>query len=233
MPTRWEYIGGEMIVTKQKPFEDILKYLKNDKKIFIVGCTQCATVCKTGGEEDVAKMKESLVGAGKEVTGTVILDPPCYLLEVKKKYQESKDAILNSDSILVMACGDGVQTVREGMKKEVHPALDTLFLGERTRGTVFNETCSLCSECVLDETGGICPITICSKGLLNGPCGGTNKGKCEVDPDKDCAWTLIYNRLNELGQLDKMRQAKKPKDYSKLLRPRSVDVSIKEESSKK
>lgn len=218
-----------MIVTKQKPLDEILKYLERDKKIFIVGCSECSTVCKTGGEEEVARMKEFLIKSGKEVTGTPILDPPCYLLEVKKKYQENKDAILNSDSVLVMACGDGVQAVMKGMKKPVHPALDTLFLGERSRGTLFNETCSLCSECVLEQTGGICPITLCSKSLLNGPCGGTNKGKCEVDPDKDCGWTLIYNRLKELEQLHKMKQAKKPKDYSKSIRPRSRDVSKKEE----
>jgi len=219
-----------MIFTSKKSFDEILKYLKNDKKIFIAGCGQCATVCKTGGDEEVAAMKKALQAEGKVVTGAVVLDPPCHLIEVKKKYQENKDAISQCDSILVLACGDGAQTIMEGAKKKIRPALDTLFLGEVERGGHFKETCSLCAECVLDSTGGICPMTICSKGLLNGPCGGAKDEKCEVDREKDCAWVLIYKRLSEIGELDKMKTAKPPKDYSKLIKPRKI---ILEDTSKK
>ena len=211
-----------MIFTTKKPFNEILKYLENDKKIFIVGCAQCSTVCKSGGEEEVATMKKMLEEQGKVVTGTVVMDPPCNLLEVKKRYRENKEAIEQCDSILVLTCGDGVQTVMEGTQRKVRPALDTVFLGEVERAGHFKETCSLCGECVLDSTGGLCPMTLCPKGLLNGPCGGSKDGKCEVDREKDCAWVLIYKRLTEIGELDKIKTIKPPKDYSKAIKPRKL-----------
>jgi ferredoxin len=209
-----------MIITKQKTQEKILELLKGAKKIFLVGCAQCATVCKTGGEEELEKMKEILTKEEKVVTGKAILDPCCHLVKVKQFYQQNKSAIEESDAILAMTCGDGVQSILDGTKgKRIFPALDSLFLGEVERGGHFSQKCILCGECVIDKTGGICPVTICSKGLLNGPCGGSKNEKCEVDKERDCGWIMIYKRLKDLGELDRMKTISGPKDYSQQLKP--------------
>lgn len=214
-----------MIITKQKPIDEILNFLEGHKKIFIVGCAQCATVCKAGGEDEVKSMKAILEGRGKEITGTVVWDPPCHLLEVKKGTRETKNAISRCDAILSMSCGDGTYTIFKGTNKKVYPASDTLFLGEIERAGHFNEACSLCGDCTLYATGGYCPNTFCAKGLQNGPCGGAKDGKCEIDPEIDCGWILIYQRLREIGELDKMKHIYPPKDYSKSVKPRKIVLS--------
>lgn len=204
-----------MIISEQKPFEEILRFLEGEEKVFIVGCELCATLCQTGGEPQVKEMKARLEEAGKVITGWIILNPACHILEAKRGFREKKEAVNSADSLLVMACGNGVQAVMEASNKLVHPALNTVFLGAIKRFGQYEERCSLCGECLLDITGGICPLTRCSKGLLNGPCGGAKNGKCEVDPEKDCAWELIYKRLGDIGKLNRMREIQPPKDYSK------------------
>ncbi len=216
-----------MIILEQKPYEEILKSLEGEEKVFLAGCSLCATTCKVGGEDELKEMGEKLEKEGKKILGGVVLEAACQAIEVKKKFRERKDQIEEADSILVLACGGGAQSVRENaervkIKKIVHPGLNTLFQGEVTRGGHFEERCSLCGECVLEQTGTICPITRCTKGLLNGPCGGSSKGKCEVDLERDCAWDLIYKRLEEIGQLEKMKEIKEAKNYSKLMKPRSL-----------
>ena len=214
-----------MIITKQKSIDQILKYLEDCKKIFIVGCAQCATVCKTGGEDEVKKMKEVLEQHGKEVLATEVWDPPCHLLEVKRRARDKKDIISKADAILSMSCGDGTYTIFQGTVKKVYPATDTLFLGVVERAGHFSEACSLCGDCTLFLTGGYCPNTLCPKGLQNGPCGGAKDGKCEINPDIDCGWILIYKRLKEIGELDKMKQIQPPKDHSKAIRPKKIVLS--------
>ena len=214
-----------MIITKQKPADEILKCLEGAKRIFIAGCAQCAAVCKTGGEDEVKEMKEFLKGHGKDVVAFEVWDPPCHLLEVKKRARENKAALDTADVILSMSCGDGCYTIFHGTGKKVVPATDTLFLGEAERAGRFTEACSLCGDCTLFMTGGYCPNTFCPKGLQNGPCGGVKDGKCEVSPDIDCGWLLIYNRLKDLGELDKMKKLQPPKDHSKSIKPRKVAVN--------
>ncbi len=217
-----------MIITKQKDKETILRFLKDDTKIFIAGCAQCAVVCKTGGEEEVLDMKNFLQKHGKKITGTCIVDVPCHLVKAKKMYQQHKKQIQGSDAILAMTCGDGTQTIMDGTKgKNVHPALDTLFLGEVQSGGRFVQKCSLCSECVLDETAGLCPTTLCPKEMLNGPCGGAKDKKCEVDKEIDCVWIQIYERLNKLNQLPKMKKTHPARDNSKRLKPRRLTLDKK------
>ncbi len=216
-----------MIILEQKPYEEILKSLEGEKKVFLVGCSLCATTCRVGGEDELKEMGEKLEKEGKEIPGGVVLEAACQAIEVKKKFRERKDQIEEADSILVLACGGGAQSVRENaerikIKKLVHPGLNTLFQGEVTRGGHFEERCSLCGECVLEQTGTICPITRCTKGLLNGPCGGSSKGKCEVDSERDCAWDLIYKRLEEIGQLERMKEIKEAKNYSRSIKPHSL-----------
>ncbi len=218
-----------MIISENKPFEEILGYIKNANKIVLVGCNQCAATCKSGGEEEVLKMKERLESEGKEILGYQMLDPACNLLKSKKDLKSLKSEIKEADAILSLACGDGTQTIVKNLKdKPVYPANNTLFIGEVKRVGEFEEACKACGECELGWTGGICPVTMCAKGLLNGACGGARDGKCEVDPENDCAWVLIYNRLKSINQLDNLLDIKEPKDYSKSCNPRSLSLKKKE-----
>ena len=216
-----------MILTQKKTIEDILEALGQRKNIFIVGCGECATTCKTGGEKEVLQMKKLLEEKGKTVTGWVIPDAPCVASQIKMALVKNKKAVDSSDAFLVFACGLGAQSLLENdrAKKPVYIGCDTMFgtIVDKT-GVGFFERCAMCGECVLNITGGICPMTRCAKGLLNGPCGGSDKGKCEVDKNKDCAWILIYNRLKELNMLDSLKKVKPAKSYSKLTKPREVTL---------
>lgn len=208
-----------MIISRKKPFEAVLKELEDAKSVFLVGCGDCATVCETGGEEQVKEMAEKLSGEGKEVTGSVIMEAGCIELDVKKEFRAHKEEFENADAVLVMSCGAGTQAARSATDKPVFPSNDSLFLGNVMRVGQFEEKCRLCGDCLLEMTGSICPVTRCHKGILNGPCGGTNDGKCEVDPDKDCAWTLIYQQLEKEGKLSKMKEYQPPKNWNPVLKP--------------
>jgi len=199
-------------ITKQKSEEEIARLLDGLGRVFILGCGTCTTLTRTGGEPEVKAMREWLSDQGRLVTGEMVLPVACDNLtgEALKEYGQQID---QADALLIMTCAFGVQTIARQLNKMVVPALDTLFIGKETGIGTFNEICTQCGACILGETGGICPVTSCHKGLVNGPCGGTNNAKCEIDPEKDCAWTLIYNRLKELGRLDSMRTLQKPRDH--------------------
>jgi len=199
-------------ITKQKSEEEIARLLDGLGRVFILGCGTCTTLTRTGGEPEVKAMRERLSDQGRLVTGEMVLPVACDNLtgEALKEYGQKID---QADALLIMTCAFGVQTIARQLNKMVVPALDTLFIGKETGIGTFNEICTQCGTCILGDTGGICPVTSCHKGLVNGPCGGTNNGKCEIDPEKDCAWTLIYNRLKELGRLDSMRTLQKPRDH--------------------
>lgn len=215
-----------MIITKQKEFKEILKRLEGEKAVFIVGCGECSTTCKTGGEEEIKKMKAALEEEGKVITGYCIPSAPCVAAKAKIELAKSRKTVEASDSILVLACGLGAQSVKENLRAEkpVHIGCDTLFMGAVASNSVFLEKCSACGDCVLELTGMICPVTRCPKSLLNGPCGGQNKGKCEVDKNRDCAWILIYNELKKKNKLHLLREIKEPKNHSKSGKPREVKL---------
>jgi len=216
-----------MIVTEQKPIREILEMLSEFKKVFLVGCDDCAKDCHTGGEEEVLKMKEFLEENGKLITGFVIPEVTCYASQIKTQFAKSKEQLKDTEVILVLACGSGVQSVRENDRFShlIFPGCNTLFGALVDSQGNFKEVCSVCSECILDLTGGICPVTLCAKSLLNGPCGGVNKGKCETDKEKDCAWVLIYRRLEEKKRLDLLRRILPAKDYSKTMRPHKLLIT--------
>lgn len=213
-----------MIITEQKPFGEIIDSLKDYKRIFLVGCGECATTCKTGGKEELERLRQELERQGKVVTAAVIPDAPCIASQVKSELAKNMSSLRQADAILVMACGLGVQSVRENNRiaLAVLPGCNSLFGATLDSQGNFCEKCSLCGECVLAETAGICPVTLCSKGLLNGPCGGANKGKCEVDPEKDCAWVMIYKELQAKDRLGQLRKIQQPKDHKKTIKPRKI-----------
>jgi hypothetical protein len=211
-------------ITKQKPLEEIKQQLDGLERAYIVGCGTCATMTKTGGRDEVMAMKECLQGLGKMVTGWTVIPTACDGM-TEASMRENNGAIRGANCVLVMSCALGVQRVGSYIDKPVIPALDTLFIGVEDSPGYFHEICDQCGHCVLGYTAGICPITACHKGLLNGPCGGTNNGKCEVDKEKDCAWTLIYNRLKAQDRLDIMRKYQPPKNSQLVPRPRIVRIS--------
>jgi len=215
-----------MIITKQKSKADILESLGKAKKVFLTGCSLCATVCKTGGEDQLKEFIAILEEEGKTITGWAVPEQACNFLEIKRLYRQKKAEIDSADAILSFSCGSGLQTLTGLLEtKEVLPGNDTLFQGEITelslKKSQFDQKCSLCGECMLAITGGICPITRCAKGLVNGPCGGVKNGKCEIDSDLDCGWLAIYERLKELGKLSAIKKRRPPKDNSKNKKPRT------------
>ncbi|WP_042276947.1 methylenetetrahydrofolate reductase C-terminal domain-containing protein [[Clostridium] dakarense] len=221
-----------MIISEKKPMEEVLGFLKNAEKVVLVGCNQCAATCKSGGEEEVVKMKEDLEAEGKTVLGYTILDPACNLLKSKKDLKALKEELKEADAVLSLACGDGTQTIVKNLKKTpVYPGNNTMFIGETKRVGEFEEACKACGECELGWTGGICPVTMCAKGLINGACGGAKNGKCEVSPENECAWIKIYERLNDIDQLENLLEIRPMKDYSKQNNPRTLSLKKKEEAA--
>jgi ferredoxin len=213
-----------MIVTEQKPLQEIIDSLKEYNKIFLVGCGECAATCKTGGKDELLKMQQELEKQGKRVLGTCIPDAPCLASQIKAELAKNMKALRQADAILVLACGLGVQSVKDNdrLGLTVLPSCNTLFGAVMDAQGNLLEKCSLCAECVLDITAGICPITLCAKGLLNGPCGGMDKGKCEVDKDKDCAWVLIYKELEKKKKLHTLKEIQSPKDFKKATKPHKL-----------
>ena len=199
-------------ITQQKPIKEIERLLEGMGRIFIIGCGTCTTLTRTGGAPEVEQMRKTLSETGKVITGTTVVPVACDNL-TPQILKDHGSQIKQADALLVMSCAFGVQTIAGQLGAMVVPAQDTLFIGKETANGTFNEICTQCGTCIIGETGGICPVTACHKGLVNGPCGGTNSGKCEIDSNKDCAWTLIYNRLKALGRLDAMRRYQKPRNH--------------------
>jgi hypothetical protein len=210
-------------ITKQKTMDEIQRLLQGLDRVFIVGCGTCTTMTHTGGIDEVVAMKDKLQELGKRITGWMVIPTACDDM-TEAAMKEEEQHILAADAILSLSCALGVHRLSLYPGKPVIPAVDTLFIGVEETPGYFREACAQCGQCLLGETAGICPITACHKGLVNGPCGGTNNGKCEVDKEKDCAWTLIYNRLKEQGRLDLMRRYQPPRNHNIAPRPRSVQI---------
>ena len=211
-----------MIITQKKPIEELLAMLEGVKKAAIVGCGSCAAACQTGGEKEIQEMTAILEQHGIEVVATVLPEECCHKLLVKKETKALRSC--GAEAIVGMACGDGVQTVADNIPLPVYPANNTMFLGQIERVGMFHEYCRMCGDCVLGSTGGICPITKCAKSLVNGPCGGQKNGKCEVNPENDCAWIQIYNRLVATGQEQKLMQTRPDKGYADAAYPRHINL---------
>ena len=204
-----------MIMARPKPIEEIIDEIKDFNKVLIAGCDGCVTVCEAGGSKEVQVVASALRLYFTKESKRMEIDETSLTRQCDKDYlHELLDKIDDYDGIVSLACGAGVQFMAEMYrKKPIFPGVDTCFIGVTEERGVWAERCQACGQCILASTGGICPISRCSKRMLNGPCGGSEKGKCEVSADTDCGWHLIYERLKELGQLDFFAEPTDPKDW--------------------
>jgi ferredoxin len=204
-----------MIKAEQKPIDEILKSLDAYNRVLLAGCGACVTVCQAGGEKEVAFLASALRLARQK------MGKPADILEVTPPRQcepefalEQADRVGQVEAILSLSCGVGVQTLaRHFPKVPVLPGVNTVFLGETVEHGVWEERCQACGNCLLEKTGGVCPVARCAKQLMNGPCGGSAKGKCEIKRETDCAWQLIYDRLENLGQLYRLEEIIPPRRW--------------------
>ena len=204
-----------MIMARPKPIEEIIDEIKDLNKVLIAGCDGCVTVCEAGGSKEVQVVASALRLYFSKESKRMEIEETSLTRQCDKDYlHQLLDTIDDYDAIVSLACGAGVQFMAEMYrKKPIFPGVDTCFIGVTEERGVWAERCQACGQCILASTGGICPISRCSKRMLNGPCGGSEKGKCEVSPDTDCGWHLIYERLKELGQLDFFAEPTDPKDW--------------------
>lgn len=217
-----------MIIAERKPMEEIKQFIAPYKKVLVAGCGTCVTVCWAGGEKEVAVLASQLRLAGSaEGSDISVLEATVERQCEREMVAEIKDKVAEVEAVISLACGSGVQTMAEMFEdKPVFPGVNTTFIGMPEKEGLWVEMCGACGDCFLDRTGGICPVVRCAKGLLNGPCGGTRRGgKCEIDPEKDCTWVLIYRRLEKQGRLDVMRKYYAPKNYRAVKRPGKVQAS--------
>jgi len=204
-----------MIVGEQKPIAEIKESIAPYDKILILGCGTCVKTCFAGGEDEVATLASALRLAFKKDGRKIELEEMTIERQCEDEFiQEAAAAVARNDAVLSLGCGAGVQDIAKRFEKiPVLPGLNTTFIGILEKQGLFTEECLGCGDCQLAIFGGICPITRCSKKLLNGPCGGSMDGKCEVNPDIDCAWQQIIDKLKALGQLDNLRKYIPPKNW--------------------
>ncbi|MDH7485563.1 MAG: methylenetetrahydrofolate reductase C-terminal domain-containing protein [Anaerolineae bacterium] len=205
-----------MIIGEQKPLEEIKELIGDARKVLVAGCGTCVAVCSAGGEREAQILASALRlafqvdGNSREVTEATVQR------QCEWEYIDPlAEQVAESDVVVSLACGIGVQTLVERFPEAwIVPGLNTTFLGMPQEQGIWVERCQACGQCILGVTAGICPIARCSKQLLNGPCGGSHDGKCEVNPDIECAWHLIYERLRKLGKLELMLRFQPAKDWS-------------------
>jgi ferredoxin len=204
-----------MIVAEQKPLEEIKRLVADCHKVLVLGCGTCVTVCFAGGEKEVGILASSLRMAARLDGKEIEFLEATVQRQCEHEYNEAiAELVPQVDAVLSIACGIGVQTLNEQFPTKLTlPGLNTKFLGEPTEQGVWEERCQACGNCVLATTGGVCPVARCAKSLLNGPCGGSQRGVCEVNPETPCAWQLIYDRMTALGKLDLLLEPTPMKDW--------------------
>jgi len=205
-----------MIVAERKSIPELLEILEGYKKILVLGCGTCVTVCLAGGEREVSIISSALRIAGRVKGLDLKIDEMTIERQCDNIFiEQAAEAIQKADVVLSLGCGAGVQAIAERYAdKPVYAGLNTKFLGILEERGIWSEKCAACGTCVLHEYGGICPVTRCAKQEMNGPCGGSREDRCEVRPDLPCAWQLIYKRLKAIGQTDRLKQIKPPRDRS-------------------
>ncbi len=205
-----------MVVNVPKPQDELLELLDGYNTLFIVGCGGCPVGCDSGGTERIEELSTFLANNGKKVSGNVLIDFLCNKALVGSKLIYHIQKLKETEGVVVVSCGIGVQATGKMIDIPVIPANDTLSSQGMQGLWPSEERCAGCGTCYLALTGGICPITSCSKSLINGMCGGQHDGKCEVENDRDCGWYQIYSRLKEVGKLDNLKKIPRLRDYRKM-----------------
>jgi ferredoxin len=205
-----------MIVADKKPIEEIIGQVKDHERILVLGCNECVTVCEAGGKKEVGVLASALrmyfMNKGQKKS----IDERTLERQCDHEYlEEIRDSVDNYDAVVSIACGVGVQFMAEKYHKlPVYPGVNTCFMGVTEKRGLWSERCQGCGQCILATTGGICPVSRCAKRVLNGPCGGSTRGKCELRRETDCAWQLIVDRLKALDRLDDYEKLAPLKDWS-------------------
>lgn len=204
-----------MITAERKPLEELIEYVKPYKRILLLGCNECVTVCAAGGRKEVGLLASGLQMALLKEGRSIDIKQHTLERQCDPEYVEEILPMIDGvEAVMSMACGCGVQQLAMRYKeKPVFPAVNTKFMGASERQGVWAERCQGCGNCLLGETGGICPIARCAKQLMNGPCGGSAGGKCEIGEDVDCAWQLIWDRLKALGREESFLEIAPAKDW--------------------
>ena len=216
-----------MIVAQEKPLDEIRRMIDRYERVLLLGCGTCMTVCGAGGEREVSYLHEALrVAQARGGNGTHAFSEYTIKRQCDPEFVELLvDRVGDVDAVLSLGCGIGVQAIAERFPDiPILPGVNTSFMGMAKEQGVWDERCAACGDCRLEETAGICPITRCTKGILNGPCAGTKNGKCEANKDMDCAWVLIYQRLERQGQLEKMRRYYPPRNFRTIARLKRIVV---------
>ena len=205
-----------MIVADKKPMEEIIEDIKNHDKVLVLGCNECVTVCEAGGKKEVGILASALrmyfLNQGKEMK----IDEETLERQCDHEYlEEIRNIIDQYDAVVSIACGVGVQFMAEKYHSTpVYPGVNTCFMGATEERGLWTERCQGCGQCILSRTGGICPVSRCAKRVMNGPCGGSSKGMCEIDKELVCAWQLIVERLKALDRFDEYEELSPIKDWS-------------------
>jgi ferredoxin len=205
-----------MIVAEQKPLDEIWEMIKGFKKVLIYGCNTCVAICHAGGGKEAEIMASLLRMKGTQEGVDMVINHAAIERQCEPEFFEPLwEDVRSYDAVVSTACGVGVNFLA-GLIGDIPalPGVNTAFYGAVPKAGVFVELCGGCGNCILHLTGGICPVVRCSKSLMNGPCGGTNKGKCEVSQDVDCAWYLIVERMKKLGTLDKLLEVQPPRNWA-------------------
>lgn len=207
-----------MIVAERKSLDSLYAHARKYKKVLLLGCGTCVTVCMAGGEKEVGILASQIALKAREEGDDITVIEHTITRQCDHEFFDEATArkVQEADAVISLGCGVGVQFCAEQFPdKPVYPGLNTKFYGATVEQGVWSERCAGCGECVLDKFGGICPVARCSKSLLNGPCGGSSNGRCEVDPDNvECAWQLIYDRMEKTGRLDELEENQPMKDWS-------------------
>ena len=205
-----------MIVADKKPIEEIIEDIKNHEKVLVLGCNECVTVCEAGGKKEVGILASALrmyfLNQGKEMK----IDEKTLERQCDHEYlEEIRNSIDQYDAVVSIACGVGVQFMAEKYHSTpVYPGVNTCFMGATEERGLWTERCQGCGQCILSRTGGICPVSRCAKRVMNGPCGGSSKGMCEINKELVCAWQLIVERLKALDRFEEYEDLSPIKDWS-------------------
>lgn len=198
-----------MITAVRKPFAEIQELISGCRKVLVLGCGSCVTVCMAGGEKEVEILASTLrLARGVQKTEIELREAVIERQCDREFFEAVKEDAAWADAVLSLACGVGVQLCSDLFPgKMTFPGLNTRFYAVTEAQGIWSERCAGCGACVVHRFGGICPLARCAKNLLNGPCGGSKNGKCEVSPESnDCAWQLIYERMEGTGRLERLEE---------------------------